>query len=345
MKRHRITCLGLLVCLLSVLASTAPALLAAEPVVDTKEEWVAIFPGTGGVAVDRSNGDVYIVNTGTEIFKEPSQGIWKSTNRGNSFARVDGGVIGGRCETGYALCPDPKGQRLYCFMLDGPSGFTLDAGKHWERLGQVNRGWDFAAVDWSVEKPLVILGFEHENGGKYHLSSDGGKKWTKLGEFPAYQQGFDFGVGVIDATALVRWMGTNGGIELSRDSGVTWKKVSAETPVSHVMVVLEGVCYWLGAQGLIVSRDKGTTWTVQGQPVAAAWGPYFGKNSRHIVAAGKTGVHETLDGGHTWSLITALPEPFRKPPGPGWYLNFAFDPVGNIFYASWMGKPTYRYRR
>ena len=56
-------------------------------------------------------------------------------------------------------------------------------------------------------------------------------------------------------------------------------------------------------------------------------------------------LQETLDGGETWSLVAPLPEAFKNPPGPGWYLNLAFDPVNNVFYASWMGKPTYRYKR
>ena len=46
-----------------------------------------------------------------------------------------------------------------------------------------------------------------------------------------------------------------------------------------------------------------------------------------------------------WALVAPLPEPFKKPPGPGWFLNFAFDPVNNVFYASWMGKPLYRFER
>src|SRR5678816_830985 len=94
-----------------------------------KGQWTAIHAGTGGVTVDRSNGDVYVIVTGEEIFKGPGEGVWKSTDQGTTFARVDGGIIGGRCETGYALCPDPNGKRLYCFMLDGSSGYTLDAGK------------------------------------------------------------------------------------------------------------------------------------------------------------------------------------------------------------------------
>ena len=179
MKTLSTTLFGLLVTLLST-----THLPAAEPKTpgapaSDKGHWVSVHEGTGGVAVDRTNGDVYIVLTGKEIFNERGQGVWKSTDGGKTFARVDGDVIGGRCETGYALCQDPNGERLYCFMLDGPGGYTLDGGKTWAKLGQVNRGWDFAAVDWSVEKPQTIFGAEHESGGKYHLSS-GGWRQRKL---------------------------------------------------------------------------------------------------------------------------------------------------------------------
>ena len=42
------------------------------------------WPGlTSGVGVDRTNGDVYMVVC--------DQGIWKSTDHGATFARIDGG--------------------------------------------------------------------------------------------------------------------------------------------------------------------------------------------------------------------------------------------------------------
>src|SRR5678815_4798042 len=48
------------------------------------------WPGeTAGVAVDPTSGDVYMIVTG--------QGVWKSTDTGKTFARVDGGKVGGRC--------------------------------------------------------------------------------------------------------------------------------------------------------------------------------------------------------------------------------------------------------
>lgn len=323
--------------------------VAAETSVGAKGRWVAIsepvtsqvkcdWPGlTAGVTVDRTNGDVYMVVAG--------QGIWKSADRGAAFSRVDGKTVGGRCETAYSLCADPNGGRLFCFMLDGPSARTLDGGKTWERLAQEGRGWDFAAVDWSVANPRVIYALEHESGGKIWLSADGGKSWKSLGIDPEIRVGWNFGVGVADAETLLRWRAKNG-IERSLDFGATWTKVSDEVPVSHVMVVLKNACYWLGEKGLLVSRDKGATWAVQGQAVRAAWGPYFGKDEQHIVAVGKSGIQETTDGGRNWQIVAPLPDELKEMRvHPGWYLNFAFDPVHNIFYASQMGKPTYRYER
>src|SRR5262245_28224990 len=104
--------------LVSITLSTVSS-AAEDP---QKNQWLPIHEGTGGVAVDRTNGHAYIVVTGKEIFKERGQGIWKSTDAGVTFSRVDGDIVAGRCETGYGLCLDPNNAgRLYCFMLDGPS--------------------------------------------------------------------------------------------------------------------------------------------------------------------------------------------------------------------------------
>ncbi len=336
----------------------------ASPVPDTKNAWVPVLEGTGGVVADRAGGEVFAVVTGKEIFKEKGQGLWKSTDGGATFARVDGGVISGRCETGYGLYMDPNGRRLYCFMLDGASGFTLDGGQTWEKLAQMHRGWDCAAVDWSADRPQTLFAVEHESGGKQFVSTDGGKSWKQVGDSPKDQPKFTFGVGVVDAKTLVRWNATAGGIERSTDTGATWTKVSDELPTGHVMVVFKGACYWVGTKGLLVSHDQGATWSWQGQsptdgiPVVnpktatpdslhapAAWGPYFGKDEKHIVVASKDSIVETTDAGAHWTLVAPLPDPFKRPPGPGWYLNVAFDPVHNTLYTSWMGKPTYRWQR
>ena len=43
-----------------------------------------------------------------------------------------------------------------------------------------------------------------------------------------------------------------------------------------------------------------------------------------------------------WKLVSRLPAGFEKLPKAGWFTNVAWDPVHDVFYASHMGKPTYR---
>src|SRR6516165_8830388 len=130
---------------------------------DDKEKWVAIgsavlekvksgYPGkTAGVTVDPASGEVYMV--------VPDQGLWKSTDKGETFERIDGKAIGGRCETGFALNFDPSGKRLACFMIYGSCASTDDSGKTWTPW-KTNH-LDFGAVDWGATGKCYIA-IRHE---------------------------------------------------------------------------------------------------------------------------------------------------------------------------------------
>ncbi|HLJ54353.1 MAG TPA: hypothetical protein VKT77_04885, partial [Chthonomonadaceae bacterium] len=294
--------------------------------------------GTAGVAVDRRGVVRLIV---------PDQGIWTSTNGGVTFARDTAGVIGGRCETGYAINLDPAGGRLACFMLDGRSGMTLDGGRTWQPFEPHGRGWDYGAVDWSVPRPQSLLAVHHESGGELHASADGGKSWKLLGE--------DFtAVGIFDFTAFVASRGD--GILRSTDGGATWSRVSDRTPTGRVLCVFKGVGYWVSKEGLLVSRDRGQTWQAQGGPIEAAWGPFFGRTERQIVVVARrdhvAGLWRSEDGGATWTLAAPFPTwPKESPPdwtpakqwAAGWFTNFGWDPASDAYYASRMGHPTLKY--
>ncbi|MDB5384648.1 MAG: hypothetical protein JWM11_294, partial [Planctomycetaceae bacterium] len=131
------------------------------------------WPGeSAGVAVDPVSGNVYMIVAG--------QGVWKSTDLGKTFSRVDGGKVGGRCETSFALNVDSGGKRLACFMLDGKCAWTGDSGQTWNAFTDVGRNWDYAAVDWSSVTVKSIFAALHESGGQVMFSSDGGKSWSKL---------------------------------------------------------------------------------------------------------------------------------------------------------------------
>ncbi|HEX3998107.1 MAG TPA: sialidase family protein [Pirellulales bacterium] len=277
------------------------------------------WPGlTSGVGVDRTNGDVYMVVC--------DNGLWKSSDHGATFVRVDGGNVTGRCETGFGLDIDPAGNRLACITVYGNSAISLDAGKTWQKCSQSHL--DCVAVAWPETSLLAI---KHESGGVLIVSPDGGKTWKTL------DKGFN-GIGLFDAKTFVGCKAK--GIVRSTDGGQTWTAVSDLRPSGKAMRVFKGIGYWVGPHGLLVSRDQGATWSPLGKPVECSLGPYFGKDERNIVVLGKQGIMKTTDAGQTWKLAAPLPHGVD-----GDYMcQCGWDPTNNIFYAGKMGKPTFKFQ-
>jgi outer membrane protein assembly factor BamB len=119
------------------------------------------------------------------------------------------------------------------------------------------------------------------------------------------------------------------------------KPVSSVTPASRVPVILGGIAYWGTDQGVLVSKDKGATWQIQGSPVKAGMAPFFGDDERHMVVVTPEGFSETIDAGRTWRVVAPLP-PIKE---IGWFGNYAWDSVNQVFYAARMGQPAYKYER
>ncbi len=312
-------CLG--ICATTTRADEHPQWIAISREVTTKVK--PGYPGkTAGVAVDAATGDVLMV--------VPDQGIWKSADHGKSFERVDGGHVSGRCESGFALDADPAGKRLMCFMIYGSSAGTPDGGKTWNASRVTHL--DFGAVDWQ-SGGKCLLALRHESDGQLCYSNDEGQSWTNL------DHGF-VAVGIFDQHTLVGSRGK--GLVRSEDGGKTWQQVSEVDPAGRVMRVHQGIGYWTTERGLLVSHDRGQTWDVEGSTVSAVYGPMFGRNRQHLVVVGKQGFQETLDGGKTWQVVAPLPPDFHVGiVGP----SYAWDPAGGVFYASAMGKETFKFER
>ncbi len=283
---------------------------------------------TAGVTVDPASGDLFMVVN--------DQGLWKSGDHGATFARVDGTNVGGRCETGYALNMDPDGRRLFCFMIYGSSAMTLDGGKSWMKSKLSH--FDFGSVDWD-DTAKRILALRHEAGGMLATSDDGGATWKDL------DKGFS-GCGVFDRKTFVATKAKEKGIFHSTDTGKTWARVSESTPIAATPVVHRGIGYWCDGNEVLVSKNKGATWLPispnRDKQYSIILGPLFGKIAEHFVVAGKGGFLESKDGGKTFTFAAPLPAGFGTGRvGP----HYAWDPKNDIFYASQMTKPTFKYQR
>jgi len=280
---------------------------------------------TAGISVDRTNGDVYMLANNI--------GICKSTDQGKTFSLVSGNAVSGRFETGWGLNIDPAGGRLMCFAIYGSSGSSGDGGKTWtqSKLSHL----DFGSVAWrDTGKAFLAIG--HESGGKLLFSRDDGQNWATLGV--NY-----WGTGLFDSKTLLSSIEKSDGIMRSTDGGATWARVSDENIAAPVMVDFKGVGYWLGEHGLLKSIDKGAHWTrIAPLPKGATLGPMFGRDERHMVVASPDGLFETSNGGKSWTLAAPLAPEIKVLKG-GKYGTYGWDPIHNIFYASQMARPAYKF--
>jgi hypothetical protein len=254
------------------------------------------------LAVDRASGDLFVSRW--------TSGVWRSSDQGQTFARVDGEkVSGGGPFTCHALIVRPEGGKLAVFNMNnkpGPSGYSLDGGKTWENFASAGRNWDFGAVDWDSQ---AVIALRHEHDG-VHFSSDLGKSWTELD----LKRGSISGVGVLDGKNLV--ISRGGKIEHSADAGKTWSKV-ADYMATGPVLVYKDRAYWLANRRekdrwfgcVLLSADKGKTWQELGKSLEerALYGPCFGKDEKHLVVATPTGIKETTDAGANWTSVTTYP--------------------------------------
>jgi len=172
------------------------------------------------------------------------------------------------------------------------------------------------------------------------LSLDGGKSWKLLFKDAEFDR--TGGLGVFDAKTLV-YTQKGKGIQRSTDAGKTWAKISDLEPIGRVAPVYKGTACWLAKEGLVIGMESGAKWTVQGKPGGRFdRSLYRLKNTKRIVVAGAKGIFRSNDGGENWNLVAKLPPGIEKCPKAGWYANVAWDSVHDVFYASLMGKPTFR---
>jgi hypothetical protein len=291
--------------------------------------------GCSGVVANRLNGEVTIKVIGC--------GLWRSSDKGQTWQRIDDNTISGRDETGWATSVDhDTPTRMASFSLDGSAGWTTD-GRTWKRFTTLGRNWDFGSVDWSAPVPKTIIAAKHETSppGEVYLTTDGGTTWKKLSIYVGENRDRISMVGALDGTTVV--YGKGEGIYRSTDSGGAWTKVSSANPQTRIPVLVRGTHYLGTATGLLVSKDKGATWQPQGAAANIWQGPFFGRDEKEIVVVGKEGILITTNAGETWTRAAGLkPKEGGFIFSPNWFGCYAWDPVNHTLYSSAMGNPVYK---
>ncbi len=299
---------------------------------DAKPIWPG---GCSGVVVNRLNGEVTV--------KVVGHGLWRSSDQGANWFRLDQEAISGRDETGWATSADQNAPaRLASFSLDGTAGWTSD-GKEWKKFTDLGRNWDYGSVDWGAKDPKTIIAAKHETDppGEVYVTSDGGGTWQQLSIHLLKDRGQVSMVGALGGDVLIYSRGE--GIQRSTDLGKTWTEVSKMNPLTRIPVLFQGVHYLGTEKGLLVSKDKGASWQVQGAPVDIWQGPFLGRDEKAMVVIGGSGIHQTTDAGATWRRVADLKpneEGFQFT--PDWFGCYAWDPVNEIVYASSMGNPVFK---
>ena len=330
---------------LGMVALFAPSAPAASNWIDISSALVtrltnngakAAYPGgCSGVVVNRTNGDVTIKVVGL--------GLWRSSDKGSHWQRIDDNTISGRDETGWATSVDQDAPgRLASFSLDGTAGWTTD-GVKWRQFASLGRNWDFGSVDWAAAIPRTILGAKHETSplGEVYLTQDGGVTWRQLSIHLAGKPDRLSMLGVLDAKTFVYSKGE--GLHRSQDAGETWSKVSSHNPQTRIPVLFRGAHYLGTTNGLLVSRDLGATWQFQGAAVNIWQGPFFGRDEKEMLVVGKEGAFITRNAGADWKQSAGLkPKERGFVFTPNWFGCHAWDPVNNILYASAMENPVYK---
>ncbi len=296
----------------------------------------------GSMAVMPNTGDVFLVLNGDHP-------VYVSRDQGKSWKPVKGKNTVGRIYGGFGINIDPVTSRMIAFTIvqkkHWPTRGLILSGKKGKVLTEFSRpakshdGWTWGMAAWEQEVPRVILGKEHHAWIVMWLSKDGGKTWEKL-DFTSRNPG------VIDTNTFVA--GKDDGIYRSADQGKTWEKVSGFITTGKNPVRYGKNYYWTTEKGLVVTRDRGETWELQGEPLEGAlWGPYFGTSENSIMVVNREGYHITRDRGIHWEKVAdffVIPES-----NAGGKYNvmhptnsYGWDEKRGIIYAAGLGGHAYK---
>lgn len=357
----------LLLSLMACSAALGPLNAHAAPAPKAKHtagKWVRISPskvsvnptafnhanfGFQALAVDPKSGAVYV---GTCY-----QGLWKSTNRGKTWAKVNTGTGGSMLDSGrlWSLVIDPTNpQVMYTTAGYGVGGVlkSTDGGKDWTNLldssstaEKALRSADIAslAIDPANHNHLIasfhgVLSGQYSFKGPVIESKDGGQSWT-IHPIPG-GLGYPNYVHFLNNASTWLLGSTSKGLWRTTNAGATWTQVSQESVTdggNQTFRAKNGYWYEPSFGSLQRSTNNGRTWkSVAPQFVIAPFMSVIGDGTRLYTQIAETGGDRTKRqfyytsperDGIRWAQYGG--QTFFDGP-----MSMAYDPVRHIVYSS-----------
>jgi hypothetical protein len=264
----------------------------------TVDEWTDVTPRGVSLKLADFNGDNYGAQDVLVDPVRPSdlyaffchQGVYKSTDYGQTWKKVNtgtnGAAIDGGKPWGEAIetnrCRDPETPpTLYSAGSQGKFWKSTDGGVDWRSIALPDDGKPRPEDAYDVDvdpydSAHLILGYHEETG--VSESIDGGETWRALKVPSGMSSGVSWYVFFIDTgeleTTRETWLaiaqatGGNDGTWRTADGGDTWKKVDSNEHGHGQAQLFQtgGVVYMAGVYGdagwgVSRSTDFGATWT------------------------------------------------------------------------------------
>jgi photosystem II stability/assembly factor-like uncharacterized protein len=242
-------------------------------------------------------------------FGGPLSGMFRSTDRGDSWVRVDSNLS----SNGFVhLTADTVGF-AYGSVYGGPLFRSGDDGRSWQSLGRPHN----SLIKSIAAAPNGILYLLKEDG--ILRSTDHGTTWDSLA-FPYPGPGFGYAEDILAATSDTVLASSTYGIYRSIDRGETWEQVYTQWATCLAQGV--GRVFFAGTAntGPLYSRDGGTTWTRldTGLPFPCVTAICARKNGSVLIAAGtnsyklSNSIFTIVPGGREWRHLAELGAPNKS---------------------------------
>jgi photosystem II stability/assembly factor-like uncharacterized protein len=251
-----------------------------------------------------------------------STGVWKSTDRGDSWNEINGNlpafVVHFPC-----LAIDPDNNILYAGSRDYGLYKTLNDGTTWEfiKVGPhtVNENWDACVLAMDpIDKSTLYTYVETVSPAQpaddgVYRTFDGGNNWEKVPfhEYPnTYRPVREIAVAPSDGTVV--YVTTQGyglfmtGDAMSIDEVGDWASVDKGLVDLLVLTILlhptDNKILCAGTEeGFYKTTDGGLTWERKGLKDKTVFALVSDPNNPNIIyAATEKGVYKTTNGGNSW---------------------------------------------